>query len=681
MHGLIHVVVKDLIVSRYGEDAWGAVLRELQVTDDAAVLGLKQYDDAITVAAVNAVTKVLAITWDDALRAAGAHFVAYVYTGGHLRMLQSMGDNMKDFVRNLNHIHSHVERMMRGTRAPSFHITDEAEGGFRLSYASVRGSALVALVEGVLPAAAELLHGQAVGMRLEAEPMPGFSATWSVSIGPLGRAQGPPAVADPRGAASRGAAWHAAVMSCFGSCCAGPAGGGGAPEVVRAPSSSSHTPRTSGAPGGHAGPCSEERCLGPGLGRAPKPQAPGALESGLDELARRAKGAVQPADLLMRAVPSNRVCAGWEDSGRLSQAEDFWRSNAGSARHFQLAAPASRAARFISHAWSEPENWRELMGSKCSYAAMKSTELQLAAAEIAADSDCALEDVTFWVDKCCIPQQHSLKDFCISLIEDFLDRCDGMVVLLTWGYFQRLWCVYEWAAFLVLHPPENITVCLEAFLRPSSRQFYVKAIRELSIANCKCSHEPDRSLLKQKVAQYYTSEAGFEELARCSAIALIVRSVLRSASRSLHTWEEEVVPYVELARELRLDDLAEALESADPWEWRRNALEAASIGTDPAGSRGSIAEVREWQPFFDYSIDCWFHDQVVPVLQRIKSIAVRRDFAGVSRSHESLVAARRSSRSSRSSTTARTFSLSSCSSAPGTEHEGSSSWPLSSDRI
>jgi hypothetical protein len=297
------------------------------------------------------------------------------------------------------------------------------------------------------------------------------------------------------------------------------------------------------------------------------------------------------------------------------------------------------------------------MGSKCSYAAMKSTELRLAATDIAADSECELEDVTFWIDKCCIPQKHSLKDVCISMIEDFLDRCDGMVVLLTWEYFQRLWCVYEWAAFLVRHPLENITICLETFLRPSSRQLYIEAIRNLTIDNCKCSHESDRCLLKQKVAQYYTSEASFEELARCSAIALIVRTVCREASRGLHTWEEEVVPYVQLARDLRLDDLAEAIESAEPWEWRRDALEAASIDTSPVNSRGGIAGVKEWQPHFNYSIDCWFQDQVAPVLQRTKAAAVRHNYVCVSHQHESLCESRRSSRLS---TRASTHSKSRC---------------------
>jgi len=640
MHGLIHVVLKDFILSRFGEGTWRSVLGELRVTDDAAVLDLKQYDDAISVAAVHAVVTVLATTWDDALRALGAHLVEYTYTGGHLRMLESMGDNLKEFLRNLNHMHNHLERKMRGSMFPSFHITDEEEGGFRLSYASVRGTALAALVEGVLPAAARLLHAQAVAMQLEAKPVLGFSATWKVRLGSLSSATAPPAVADQRGAAVRGAVWHHALVSFFG-CCARPATGGTGVEEVHAhvPSSCGRAPEASGALCSLAGPRSD--CLsGPSSDPAPEPESSDALNSWLDELERKAKGAARPADLLMRAVPTGRVCASWDDDS-LSQAEDFWRSNVGGIRHFQLASPASRATRFISHSWFEPANWKEIMGLKCSYAAMKCTELQLAATEIGADSACNLEDITFWIDKCCIPQQHSLKEVCITMIEEFLDRCDGMVVLLTWEYFQRLWCVYEWAAFLVRQPLDNITICMETFLRPSSRHLYIEAIRNLTLDNCKCSHEPDRCLLKQKVAQYYTSEANFVELAQCSAIALIVRTVCRGASRGVHFWEEEVVPYVKLARELKLDHLAEALESAEPWEWRMRAMEAASINTSQVSSRGCIAEVKEWEPHFNCSIDCWFTYQIDPVLQRSKAAAVRHDFAFVSHQHDSLIESRR----------------------------------------
>ena len=43
------------------------------------------------------------------------------------------------------------------------------------------------------------------------------------------------------------------------------------------------------------------------------------------------------------------------------------------------------------------------------------------------------------VDKCCIPQTHALMPTCVGLLEEFIRRSDGMIVLLSWHYFERLW--------------------------------------------------------------------------------------------------------------------------------------------------------------------------------------------------------------------------------------------------
>lgn len=646
MHGLIHVVLKDLILAKFGESTWKSILHELSVTDDSTILQLTQYDDATTVAGITATTKVLGIDWDDALRVYGGHFVNFAYTGGHLRMLESMGDNLKEFLRNLNHMHNCLERVMREARFPSFHISDEEQDSFRLSYASVRGTAVVALVEGVLPAAAKLLHKQSVRMEMEHQPLQGFTATWRVQLGNIGDEdegrEPAAAVADPVGAASSAGLWHVALM---GLCCKAEReeteelGGRRSTDNDEHPASKSDVD-----------PVDKEAAVDPtnsGSGGEPAhgamPRAP-EMES-LDELERRARESESPEDALMRAVPCCRVCADWDDADRLSRAEAFWRTNVGDMKHFEWTSSAARATRFISHSWFPPTNWHDVMGSRTSYAVMKATELHFTAMEIAAEDGCNLEDVTFWIDKCCIPQMHSLKGLCISMIEGFLKRCDGMIVLLTWEYFERLWCVYEWAAVLVSHPVENITICLEAFFRPTARELYLDAIKNLTVDNCKCTCESDRPFLKNKVQQYYTSERNFEALARSGAIAMIVRTLCRGASRSQHIWEEEVVPYIKLARDLQLDDLAEALGSARPREWRQLALQASSVDQDALAGNGDVAERRAWQPHFVCMVDSWFADKVVPVLARVKQTAVRSDFKDASQGNSSLLLRKLSSRS------------------------------------
>merc|ERR550537_1415480 len=79
-----------------------------------------------------------------------------------------------------------------------------------------------------------------------------------------------------------------------------------------------------------------------------------------------------------------------------------------------------------------------------------------------------MSDMLLWVDKSCIPQRDKkVKAICVRLIEEFLKLSDGFIVLLSWQYFTRLWCIYEWACFLRLHHPLDIQVNLgcDAFLK------------------------------------------------------------------------------------------------------------------------------------------------------------------------------------------------------------------------
>ena len=103
MHGLIHTILKKLVVTKWGEQTWIEIGNELKLDTqadgwDQGILEMKQHDDSVTVAGVQATSKVLGVSWDDALRVYGGFFVEYVHMGDHLRLLQSMGDNLVDFM-------------------------------------------------------------------------------------------------------------------------------------------------------------------------------------------------------------------------------------------------------------------------------------------------------------------------------------------------------------------------------------------------------------------------------------------------------------------------------------------------------------------------------------------------------------------------------------------------------
>jgi len=224
----------------------------------------------------------------------------------------------------------------------------------------------------------------------------------------------------------------------------------------------------------------------------------------------------------------------------------------------------------------------------------------------------------------------------VNMIEDFLQKCDGMVVLLSWQYFERLWwygashyfpcaqrrrfvasppdppsSVYEWASFLICHDPKNVTICVDAFLRPSTRALYVQSIENFSVANSKCNKEADRPVLAKKVAEYYNSVEAFEYFTRSTSIGVMALAVARKAARGSH--EEEFMPWVHLARRLGLTDLAAGLETCQPASYRKIAIE---MSKDENNSN-------KWQKIFADKLEEWFDSEIAPVLEAARLQSVR----------------------------------------------------------
>ena len=153
MHGLLHLVLKETVVGQFGLENWEAVLGRLGLTDDAAILQVdKQYDDATTLAAIEATCCVLGVSLDDALRVTGAQFIRFAAHNGHVPMLLAMGDSLETFLTNLDHMHENLERSFLGSSFPVFSIGHRgscrpglqpgADGSsFDLFYTSTRGGA------------------------------------------------------------------------------------------------------------------------------------------------------------------------------------------------------------------------------------------------------------------------------------------------------------------------------------------------------------------------------------------------------------------------------------------------------------------------------------------------------------------------------------------------------------
>ncbi|KAG8463281.1 hypothetical protein KFE25_004792 [Diacronema lutheri] len=389
----------------------------------------------------------------------------------------------------------------------------------------------------------------------------------------------------------------------------------------------------------------------------------------LDQLLLALPGLADPGAALMRAVRCGKVAADFVDVGELARASAFWRTNVGTIADYELSAPASFATRFVSHTWLPPADWRELMGAKLDYSDVKAAVLASAARDVVwerrrhvgrarvlasghasrgdapptrapgaspAADDARLaqqpapierwQDVTLWVDKCCVAQQHPIMVPTIAMLEQFVRRCEGMIVLFTWDFFERLWCVYEWALFLVLHDTEHVQLCVDFFLSERTLQRYVAAIREFKLARARTYYTSDIGLMRERIEAMYQSVEHFERFVQLAVISLIAVVVAKRASPipEAASAENDLLVWARLAAELGFAQLADVLARARPAAWLAHGAPAEGGGVS-ARMRWMVGG-KTWRAHLASRVDSWYQHELKPLFCASRALAVRPAF-------------------------------------------------------
>ncbi|CAE7199785.1 unnamed protein product, partial [Symbiodinium pilosum] len=336
---------------------------------------------------------------------------------------------------------------------------------------------------------------------------------------------------------------------------------------------------------------------------------------------------------LFRSSSADIVSSPWTDLGDLDKAEFFWAAYTKLDDFYALAEDwlvemettivdgkkrflKRGKVRFLSQAWHVPPQWEELMGEG-SYAEAKAAEICCVAKDIAArelGSTTRWREVQFWVDKCCIPQgDRELCSWCVNLLEEYIVFCDGLVVLTTWTYFTRLWCVYEWACFLLVHDPMNIEICADPFVRGSTLPLYLDAIGNFKLSSCQCYREEDRQILHDKVSTYYKSTELFEKFLKFTAIALFARC---TAQRRSAKAVSALAPWQQLAERQGFPGLAGQISEMMGLlpVWRESAVASAT--------GGGTSDV---QSAVLHQVETWFEEQMVPLILLMRKEAASEE--------------------------------------------------------
>jgi hypothetical protein len=140
-----------MVISDFGDAAWKNI-RESSAMDDTAFLSMQACDDSITFELVAAVSKALSMDVNSCLIAFGKHWVTNTAKKSYGNFLAAYGDQLWDFLENLDHMHDRIGTTFPGFSPPSFSLEKLEERGYELTYRSGRAgleSFVLGLMEGL----------------------------------------------------------------------------------------------------------------------------------------------------------------------------------------------------------------------------------------------------------------------------------------------------------------------------------------------------------------------------------------------------------------------------------------------------------------------------------------------------------------------------------------------------
>lgn len=160
MYGLVNAAVHDLVVSRFGEQTWEQIKARAGISVDT-FSRMEQYADEVTYKMVAAASEVLGISSDDVMKAFGEHWVLYTGREGYGEMFDIAGSSLKDFLFNLDALHTRVGQNFTHLQPPSFRFDTINERTVRMHYLSDR--------KGLCPFVIGLLNGLAARFQTHVE--------------------------------------------------------------------------------------------------------------------------------------------------------------------------------------------------------------------------------------------------------------------------------------------------------------------------------------------------------------------------------------------------------------------------------------------------------------------------------------------------------------------------------
>ncbi len=149
MYGLINKAIQDMVCTHFSEDIWNQIKQAAEVEEQ--FVNIKCYHDNVTYRLIKAASDILGLSEAEVMKAFGEHWVRYTADEGFGEIIDMCGENLPEFLENLDNLHARVGVVFPKLQPPSFECTEAEENSLTLHYYSTR--------EGLAPMLFGLLEG------------------------------------------------------------------------------------------------------------------------------------------------------------------------------------------------------------------------------------------------------------------------------------------------------------------------------------------------------------------------------------------------------------------------------------------------------------------------------------------------------------------------------------------
>ncbi|QSJ15362.1 heme NO-binding domain-containing protein [Nostoc sp. UHCC 0702] len=148
MYGLINKAIQDMVCDRFGEETWQMIKKKAELELET-FLRMETYPDDLTHKLVKATSEVVDLTPTEVMQAFGEYWIQYTGKAGYGAMMDMSGDNLPEFLENLDDLHTRLSVHFPQYNPPSFECTEAQENALQLNYHSGR-KGLAPMVVGLL---------------------------------------------------------------------------------------------------------------------------------------------------------------------------------------------------------------------------------------------------------------------------------------------------------------------------------------------------------------------------------------------------------------------------------------------------------------------------------------------------------------------------------------------------